>query len=125
METTIGDGIVAAAIVAGVIAYLYFKFRAKQIRLEILHAERVAAMEKGIPLPELPLDEPPAPPKKPAGPDVPLILGILLFALGAGTMIALGLIPSDPDHRFWPLPLPLALMGLGLILYYFLAGRTR
>jgi hypothetical protein len=27
-------------------------------------------------------------------------------------------------HEFWPLPLPLALMGLGLVLYYLLADRA-
>ena len=48
--------VVALAAIA--IAYLYFKHRERQRRLEVIHQERVAAMDKGIPLPELAIDPP-------------------------------------------------------------------
>ena len=62
---SIGDGIIVAALAGAFIAYLYFKHLDRQRRLEIIHAERLAAMDKGIPLPELPLD----PVKLPRPPD--------------------------------------------------------
>jgi len=55
MSYTVGDGTVTFALVAGVIGYLYVKHLGRQKRLEIIHQERMAAMEKGIPLPEFPL----------------------------------------------------------------------
>ena len=119
MGHTIGDGIIVAALAAAVVAYLYFRHIERQRRLEIVHQERLAAMEKGIPLPELPLD----PPKVPAPPDprAPLIHGIVWLALGFGAMLALRLIPNAPV--LWPLPLPMAFLGIGLILYYALANE--
>ena len=128
MGQTIGDGIVAVALAAAFLGYFYFKHREKQRRLEVIHAERLAAMEKGIPLPELPHDLPKMPDPRPSGQHVPLILGILLFGFGTGAMIALGLLTAPGTHGFvglWPVPLPLALMGLGMLLYYFLAGRRQ
>jgi hypothetical protein len=89
-------------------------------RLEIVHQERLAAMDKGIPLPEFPLD----PPKVQKGPDprATLVHGIVWTTLGIGSMAALALIGSS-GPTFWPLPSPLAFMGIGLILYYALASE--
>src|SRR5579859_3202202 len=56
MSTTIGDGLATLAIAAGIVGYLYVKHQSRQKRLEIIHEERMAAMEKGIPLPEFPLE---------------------------------------------------------------------
>ena len=61
MGHTIGDGIIVTALAAAFVAYLYFKHIERQRRLEIVHQERLAAMEKGIPLPEFPLDPPSGP----------------------------------------------------------------
>ena len=123
MGQTFGDGIVAIAMAAAFLGWYYFKHRATMRRLEILHQERTAAMEKGIPLPELPLDPPKAP--DPHTGNIPLILGILLLSLGAGLMIALRLIPEFSIQMFWPLPLPFALAGAGLLLYHFLSTEGR
>ena len=90
MGHTVGDGIIVAALAAAFVAYLYFKHIERQRRLEIVHQERLAAMEKGIPLPELPLDPPKVP--KPPDPRAPLIHGIVWSALGGGAMLALRLI---------------------------------
>lgn len=123
MGHSLGDGIIVAAIAAVVVAYLYFRHTGRQRRLEIVHEERQAAMEKGIPLPELPLDPPSTP--RPSDPREPLLHGIVWTALGGGAMLAFlwngATIAGSP---LWPLPLPLALLGVGLILYYAL-GQDR
>jgi hypothetical protein len=122
MGHTLGDGVIVAALAAAFVAYLYFKHVERRRRLEIVHEERLAAMEKGIPLPEFPLD----PPKVARAPDprAPLIHGIVWLALGGGAMLALRLFwPQGNAAVLWPLPLPLAFLGIGLILYYVLASE--
>lgn len=120
MGHSFGDGVIVAAIAAALVAYLYFQHVERRRRLEIVHQERLAAMDKGIPLPEFPLD----PPKVQKGPDprATLVHGIVWTTLGIGSMAALALIGSS-GPTFWPLPLPLAFMGIGLILYYALAAQ--
>jgi hypothetical protein len=121
MGHSFGDGIIVAALAAAFVAYLYFRHVERQRRLEIVHEERLAAMEKGIPLPELPLDPPRV--RKPPDPRAPLIHGIVWSALGGGAMLALRWIGPQPNAPvLWPLPLPLALLGIGLMLYYALAS---
>jgi hypothetical protein len=121
MGHTVGDGIIVAALAAAFVAYLYFRHIERQRRLEIVHQERMVAMEKGIPLPEFPLD----PLKVPAPPDprALLIHGIVWSALGGGAMLALRLMPRPDGPVLWPLPLPIALLGIGLMLYYALASE--
>jgi hypothetical protein len=124
MGHTFGDGIIVASLAAAFVAYLYFKHVERQRRLEIVHQERLAAMEKGIPLPEFPFDPPRVP--KPPDPRAPLIHGIVWSALGIGGMLALRWIELPNAPVLWPLPLPFALLGVGLMLYYALAsGRAR
>ena len=120
MGHTFGDGIIVAALAGAFVAYLYFRHVERQRRLEVVHQERLAAMEKGIPLPELPLDPPRVP--KPPDPRAPLIHGLVWTALGGGAMVAL-LLMGPNARALWPLPLPLALLGLGLMLYYALASE--
>jgi hypothetical protein len=119
MGHSLGDALIVAAIAGAVVAWMYFKHRERHRRLDVLHAERLAAMDKGIPLPELPLE----PPARPPDPTEPLMHGIVWLALGAGGMLALLFAaPLWGGGTLWPLPLPLALLGLGLVLYYFLAS---
>ena len=66
MSYTIGDGMVTLALAGGIVGYLYVKQRSRQKRIEIIHQERMAAMEKGIPLPEFPLE--PARDRRPPDP---------------------------------------------------------
>ena len=121
MGHSIGDGLIVAAVAAAITAYFYFKHVERRRRLEILHQERLAAMDKGIPLPELPLDPPTD--SKPPDPRAPLLHGIVWLAFGIGGMVMLLLIgPSPTGTAMWPLPLPLAFLGAGLILYYALAS---
>ena len=119
MGHSLGDGIIVTAIAAAIVAYLYFKHLARQQRLEVIHQERLVAMEKGIPLPELPLDPMRVP--KPSDPRAPLLHGIVWTALACGTVVALLLIWPH-DRSLWPLPMPLLFLGIGLILYYTLAS---
>lgn len=116
MAHSIGDGIIVAALAALAFGYLNLKFRTRIRRMEIVHQERLIAIEKDFPLPELSLD-PPLPPPAP-DPHVPLILGVVLLAFGGGSMIALRFYDEPSAQRLWVMPLPVALIGLGLILIY-------
>ena len=49
MGHSIGDGIIVMALAAAFLGFFYLKFLERQRRLEILHQERLAAMEKGFP----------------------------------------------------------------------------
>ncbi len=121
MGHTLADSIIVAALAAVFVAWLYFRHTGRQRRLEIVHQERLTAMEKGIPLPELPLD--PVKERQPTDPRAPLLHGIVWTALGGGGMLALHLFgKAGSVPELWPLPLPLALLGVGLILYYALAS---
>ena len=122
--TTIGDGLVALALSGGIVSYLFIKHASRQKRMEIIHQERMAALEKGIPLPEFPLDlmeEKPNPPEYPVLP----ILGIILSTLSIGTMIVLFLTMPSDAHVWWISPLPFVFMGIGLILFHILGTVRR
>lgn len=121
MGHSLGDALIVAAIAAAVVAYLYFKHLERRRRLEIVHQERLAAMEKAIPLPELPIE-----PARVPDPREPLLHGLVWTALGGGAMLGMGLAGwRVGDSAIWPLPLPLLLLGLGLVLYYALGSRAR
>ena len=127
MGHSIGDGIIVVALAGAFVGYFYLKHRERQRRLELIHQERLVAMDKGIPLPEIPVD--PAPPKSPSFDEqrFPVFPGIILTTFGGGAMLAFALLPADNDAQtFWPFPLPFALMGLGMLLYsYLTADRSR
>jgi hypothetical protein len=116
MHYTIADALIVIALTAGFLGYQYLKRREKQRRLDIVHAERLAAIDKGIPLPEVPIDPPPSAWRRPPDPKVPLAIGIVLTAFGAGAMVMLAIVAQG--RPFWAVPLPIAMMGLGLILFY-------
>jgi hypothetical protein len=116
-STTIGDGMVALALAGGIVGYVYIKYRSRQKRMEIIHQERMAAMDKGIPLPEFPLDTEQRP--DPGTAAVLPILGTILFTLSVGAMIVLYLNLPAPSHSFWISPLPFAFLGVGLISFHF------
>jgi len=110
------EALIVIALTAGFLGYQYLKLRERQHRMEILHAERLAAMDKGIPLPELPFDPPAEAWKRPPDQTVSLAIGIVLAAFGFGSMAMLAFLAEDKPY--WAVPLPIALMGLGLVLYY-------
>ena len=120
MSYTMGDGMVMLALVAGLIGYLYVKHLSRLKRLEIIHQERMAAMEKGIPLPEFPLETEREPRRDPL---VLSILGMVLFTLSIGTMIVLYVNLPAESHRFWITPLPFTFLGVGFITFHFLKAN--
>ncbi|MGA7409059.1 MAG: hypothetical protein WBW33_01160 [Bryobacteraceae bacterium] len=121
MSATIGDGLASLALAAGIVGYLQVTHRSRQKRIEIIHQERMAAMEKGIPLPEFPLE----PAQERRQPDLTVlpILGTVLLSLSVGTMIALAVNLPAPSHGFWVAPLPFAFLGVGLIAFHFLQSK--
>ena len=122
MGYTSAEAQIVTSLAFAFVAWLYFRHTDRQRRLEVLHKERMTAMEKGIPLPELPFDAPKT--HKPADPRAPLLHGIIWLALGAGAMAMFStghLFPHAPP--LWPLPLPLMFLGFGLILYYLLGSH--
>ena len=121
MGHSVGDGLIVIAVAAAGIAYMLFKHRERQRRMELVHQERLVAMDKGFPLPELPID----PPRRAPDPRAPLVHGIVWVAFGVGGMLALRLVGLAGGPPLWPLPLPMALLGAGLILYYVLVSRPR
>ena len=124
MSYTIGDGMVMFALSGGIVGYLYMRYSSRQKRMEIIHQERMAAMEKGIPLPELPM-ELREPERRPPDPFVLPILGIVLFTLAIGTMIVLFLLRPGVSTALWVTPLPFAFLGAGLLAFNFLKGEPR
>lgn len=119
MSYSVGDGIVTTALAGAFVGYQYLKHKSRASRLEIVHKERLVAMEKGIPLPELPLEET-SDPKNPDPDSVLPILGIILFTLSIGTMIVLYMNLSETKAGFWVAPLPFAFMGAGLVVFHLL-----
>jgi hypothetical protein len=118
MSYTVGDGLVTLALAAGVVGYVYVTHQSRRKRLELIHQERLVAMDKGIPLPEFPLE----PARKPQGtdPNVLPIMGTVFLSLSVGAMIVLYRILETTEHGFWVAPLPLAFLGVGLLVFHFL-----
>src|SRR4029077_18903130 len=124
MSYTVGDGSVVLAVAAGIVGYIYVKHESRRKRLEIIHQERLVAMEKGIPLPEFPLEPARNPSSDPT--NVIPILGTVLLSLSVGTMIMLYRTLEAAEHGLWISPLPFAFLGVGLLAFHFAkrdAGR--
>lgn len=114
------DALIVLALAGAVVAWLYFRHKERQRRMEIVHQERLVAMEKGFPLPELPSE----PQKAPPDPREMLIHGLAWVAMGLGGMLALGLTGMHANGTpLWPLPMPLLLLGVGLVVVHALSGR--
>lgn len=116
MGHSVGDGIIVASLAALFFGYLFLKYRTRIKRLELIHEERLTAMDKDFPLPELPMDPPKE--KSPFNPFVPLILGIVLIMFGGGTMVALRFTLDAELQKLWLMPLPLTLVGIGLVVAF-------
>jgi cytochrome c-type biogenesis protein CcmH/NrfF len=95
--------------------------RSNRRRREMMHQERMTALEKGVPLPEVE-DARWRRFTRERSPQGTLQGAIVLIFLGVGGMAGFGLSPSEQLRVFWTLPLPLVFLGLGLLLYY---GLTR
>jgi hypothetical protein len=112
-SNSIGDAIIVCALTVGVLGYLYLQFREKQRYLDILHQERLAAIDKDIPLPELPIEPLFARTSNPPDPQVASMIGVVLLCFGVGSMLMLWLMPAM--RNLWAAPIPVAFIGGGLI----------
>jgi hypothetical protein len=98
----------------------------RERRQERLHKERLVAMEKGIPLPELPAEEETS--RRPLvaelvgsiriNPRWPLGIGALFVMVGIGVSLALALSQEQEQYRVWSVGLIPLFFGLGLMLHY-------
>ena len=95
------------------VAGWYIQTRAAIAHEEALSRERVAAIEKGVPLPE-PKPEPPKPPERSTHPLKPT-----LAILAMGIALLLGLAPG---HRVWGMVV--TALGFGGLAYWFVGGRN-
>jgi hypothetical protein len=107
-----------------VLVIIFLRNRKRQKFMDLIHKERMAAMEKGVPPPEWPdyngkglngegigLS---------SGPRAQLGTGGLLLMLGIGTCVTFAIIPNRDVQQFWPSGLILIFLGLGYGLRYLL-----
>ena len=102
-----------------ILAVWFVRGRRRERRLDMIHAERMAAMDKGVPLPELPDYED----RRHAGPHSPrtvLGAGITIAMLGTGICLALFLSGDAYHNQIWPFGLIGVFLGVGLVLHYLL-----
>ena len=111
---------------AFVLIILYMRNKKRQKALELIHKERMAAMEKGIPMPEWPdyaingkgaLSED-LMCEKGDNPKGALGAGAILIMIGAGMCLAFYLWPAV--RQVWPIGLIVVFTGIGVLLSYFL-----
>lgn len=104
---------VPLGVFAMLVAGWYIQSRAAIAHLEALSRERVAAIEKGLPLPEREV-EPPKPPERASHP-----LGPTIAALAVGIALWVGL---APDHRLWGMVV--TAFGTAGLFHWFVAGKN-
>lgn len=99
-------------------------------KLQIIHEERMKAMEKGIPLPEFPeLGENERRmahfESRQWNPRWPLGAGALLVMGGLGTMVALSMSDWELHNELWSFGLIGVFLGFGFFLQYALTRSPR
>jgi hypothetical protein len=102
--------------------------RNRRHKLDLIHKERLAAMEKGIPMPELPEYEVPQPrlgiaDRLALNPRWPLGLGTISILLGLGVSVALYFSGDSYHNEVWPFGLIGVFLGVGLYLHFALTRR--
>ena len=103
----------------------YMSDKKKQHKRELDHKERLAAMEKGLPMPEIfDADEEMATAlasnmrAKALNPRWPLGVGSISIMLGLGASLTMWL-SGDPYHnQIWPFGLLGVFLGIGLFMHY-------
>jgi uncharacterized membrane protein YfcA len=101
----------------------------KRHRMDLLHKERMAAMEKGIPVHELPEYEVesrmPLLSRVSLNPRWPLGVGAIFAFLGIGLSLALWLSGDSYHNQVWPFGLLGVFLGIGLFLHYLLTKEPK
>ena len=104
---------VPLGVFAMLVAGWYIQTRAAVAHVEALSRERVAAIEKGVPLPK-PEPEHPKPPERAGHPLKPTFA-----TLAVGIALLIGLAPS---HRVWGLAV--TALGIAGVCHWIVAGRN-
>ena len=109
------------------------RVEANSLRLrELVHQERLAAIEKGVPLPELPSEEESDPIwLRPEAERmranwlrrIALLLGLFFLFGGLGVCVGFYFAPDRSFHVMWTIGFIPALSGIGLLLYTEFASR--
>ena len=100
---------------------------------EMLHRERLAAIERGLPPPELTgdewesaaplIDDSTAALLRRALPRFFLAVGLLSVFIGLGAIAAFGMAPDEELRKIWSVGLLPLLFGVGCLLYFLLTRR--
>ena len=93
-------------------------------RMNMIHQERMKALEKEVPLPEFPNFEEPSRITVTSGnwnPRWPLGVGALLIMAGMGTSVAM--LMGNGFEDIWPFGMTGVFVGVGMFLYYFLTRQ--
>lgn len=122
-EEMLGIMIPIVAIVFGLsipIVAMIVDYRKRRRLIELHHAERMAAIERGMELPPMPLDVLGPGRKRPQS---SLLPGLIWLFVGVGVFLAFGAFADDDDvARFGAIP---AGVGVAYLLYYAIEGRKR
>ena len=106
--------------------------RALKLR-ELLHSERMAAIEKGVPLPEIPSDDDADPSwMRPEAEQlrvawlrrIALVLGLLALFVGLGMCAGFYWAPDRGFQGMWTIGFIPAMAGVGLLLYAVIAPKS-
>jgi hypothetical protein len=111
-----------------ILIFMYLRNKKRQKTLELIHKERLAAMAKGIPMPEWPDYDVNGKGILAEGlrggrsqnPKAPLGAGAILVMIGAGICLAFYLVGIAGLRPLWPLGLIVVFTGIGLFIHYFL-----
>jgi len=116
-----------------ILVFIFLRNKKRQKTLELIHKERLAAMEKGIPMPEWPdydingksslienIKE-----LRSRDPKTHLGVGALLVMIGAGICLAFYLAGITGLRAVWPLGLIVVFVGIGQFIYYFLTKEGK
>lgn len=102
---------------AALIVYIVLDYRKRRRLLELHHAERMAAIERGMELPAFPMELLASPRKRRRS--TSLLPGLVWFFIGVGILIAMQSI-ADEEAMIGLIP---AGVGLAYLIYYFVEGR--
>jgi hypothetical protein len=105
--------LVPLGVFAMLVAGWYLQTRTNIANVEALSRERVAAIEKGVPL----ADPKPEPPKPPEHATHPLKATIATLAVGIALLFGLA-----PHHRVWGMVV--TALGIAGVLHWLVAGRS-
>lgn len=94
-------------------------YRKRRRLIELHHAERMAAIERGMELPPLPLEVLGQGRKRP---QTSLLPGLIWLFVGIGLFLGLGSIVGDDVSRLGAIP---GGVGVAYLLYYAIEGRKR